>query len=96
MFNFFGKKTTKLPVEFGEFPTYTGKIKKGPIRIEKPDYIRIVYYIKGGIEEYKNKLLMEGFRQKSEVRFDRGINSTNYIIIEKEFLRYKLAFHKKK
>ena len=48
------------------------------------------------IEEYKNKLLMAGFRQKSEVRFDRGINSTNYIIIEKAFLSYKLAFHKKK
>ena len=93
---FFGKKTTNLPVEFGEFPTYTGKIKKGPIRIEKPDYTRIVYYIKGGINEYKNKLLMSGFRQKSEVRFDRGINSTNYIIIEKAFLSYKLAFHKKK
>lgn len=93
---FFGKKTTNLPVEFGEFPTYTGKIKKGPICIEKPDYTRIVYYIKGGIDEYKNKLLMAGFRQKSEVRFDRGINATNYIIIEKEFSRYKLAFHKKK
>ena len=93
---FFGKKTTELPIEFGEFPTYTGKIKGGPIRIDKPEYTRITFYIKGGIEEYKNKLLMSGYTQKSEVRFDRGINAKSYIIIEKEFLRYKLAFHKKK
>lgn len=95
MFNFFRKKTLKLPLEFGEFPPYTGKIKKGPINIDRPDYTRIVYYVKGGIDEYKNQLLMAGFRQKSEVRFDRG-SSTNYIIIEKEFLRYKIAYHKKK
>ena len=93
---FFGKKTTELPIEFGEFPTYTGKIKKGPIRIDKPEYTRITFYIKGRIEEYKNKLLMSGYTQKSDVRFDRGINTKSYIIIEKEFLRYKLAFHKKK
>ena len=96
MFNFFRKKTLKLPLEFGEFPPYTGKIKKGPINIDRPDYTRIVYYVKGGIDEYKNQLLMAGFRQKSEVRFDRGIDSKNYIIIEKEFLRYKIAYHKKK
>ena len=93
---FFGKKTTELPIEFGEFPVYTGKIKKGPIRTEKPEYTRITFYIKGGIEEYKNKLLMAGYTQKSEVRFDRGINAKSYIILEKDFMRYKLAFHKKK
>ena len=93
---FFGKKTTELPIEFGEFPVYTGKIKKGPIRTEKPEYTRITFYIKGGIEEYKNKLLMAGYAQKSEVRFDREINAKSYIILEKDFMRYKLAFHKKK
>lgn len=93
---FFRKKTVKLPIQFGEFPPYTGKIKKGPINIDRPDYFRIVYYVKGGIEDYKNQLLMVGFRQKSEVRFDRGINAKDYIIIEKEFLRYKIAYHKKK
>ena len=87
MFNFFRKKTLKLPLEFGEFPPYTGKIKKGPIRIDKPEYTRITFYIKGGIEEYKNKLLMSGYTQKSDVRFDRGINAKSYIIIAQLILR---------
>ena len=39
---------------------------------------------------------MAGYAQKSEVRFDRGINAKSYIILEKDFMKYKLAFHKKK
>ena len=91
---FFKKKTIELPIEFGNFPPYTGKIKNGPIRIDRPGYTRIVYYVKGGIDIYKNELINRGFIQKSDVRFERSGN--DYIIIEPDFLKYKIAYHKKK
>lgn len=88
------KKKIELPIEFGNFPPYTGKIKKGPVKIDKPKYTRYEYYVQGGIEEYKQQLFAHGFRQKTEVRFDRGTD--DYIIIEKQFINYKIVYHKKK
>lgn len=91
---FFRKKTVQLPLEFGEFPPYTGKIKKGPIPLNRVKYNRIEYVVKGGIEEYKKQLLIAGFMQKSEVKFARTDDS--YIIIEPIGSKYKIAYHKKK
>ncbi len=96
MFNFFKKvKTIDFPDDFKEFPPYTGKIKKGPIRVDKPEYSRISYYVTGNIDEYKSRLSQYGYTRHSDVRFDSQFQN-NYIIIEKDFLSYKIAFHKKK
>ncbi len=97
MFSFFKKpENIVLPSEFQDFPAYTGIIKKGPILIDKTEYSRISYYVKGGIEEYKQVLNNYGYSQKSEVKFQNQFND-NYIIIEKEgFVQYKIAYHKKK
>lgn len=92
---FFRKKTMELPSEFNEFPVYTGKIVKGPIVRETTDYKRLTYYVKGNINEYINTLYNDGYTKKSDVRFDKG-NYYSYIIIEKDFLKTKIAFHKKK
>ncbi len=94
MLSLFGKKKMQLPIEFGEFPAYTGKIKKGPIVTETDTYKRITYYVSGGIEEYEQLLLMNAYTKKTPVRYEREKNS--YIIIEKSGFRYKIAFHKKK
>ncbi len=94
MFSFFKKQTTILPDEFMDFPPYTGRIKKGPIIQETPIYKRYTYIVKG-VGDYQQLLLQNGFMQKSKVRYDRG-SIGNYIIIEKVWNGYKLAFHKKK
>ena len=91
---FFGKKTIQLPLEFGEFPPYTGKIKKGPIILDRANYKRVIYYVKGNIETFKRQIIMVGYSQRSEVKFARTHNS--YIIVEPYGSKYKIAYHKKK
>ncbi len=95
MFSFFKKQTMNLPIDFMSFPPFTGKIKKGPIVTETPAYKRITYLVKGDIDSYRTLLEQNAYVRKSEVRYDRG-TSSEYVIIEKEWNGFKIAFHKKK
>ena len=95
MFSFFKKKTIQLPDDFINFPPYTGKIKKGPILKETPNAKRITYIVKGDIDAYRALLEQNAYVRKTDVRYDRG-SLNEYVIIEKVWNGFKIAFHKKR
>lgn len=95
LFGLFGKKKEmEIPQQLYEFPKYDGYIINGPITIDNNKYIRATYYVKE-VDNYVNKLLSMGYIKQSSVRYDRN-DRFNYIIIEKEGNKYKIAFHKTK
>ncbi len=96
---FFSKKQVKLPNELYEFPIFMGTVKKGPMKSNTRDYLRYTYIVDGSLESelsvYKDNLRAQGYIQKNEVRFDRGIENT-YIIIERDGNNFRLVYHKGK
>lgn len=94
LFGLFKDKEMVIPDELYEFPKYDGSIKSGPTITNTNKYIRATYYV-SNVNDYIQKILAMGYIQKSDVRYDRN-DQFNYIIIEKEGSKYKIAFHKTK
>lgn len=95
MFFFHKKETIALPTEFLEFPQFSGVVKSGPHIKETDKYIRLTYYVKK-VDTFRETLENAGYHKTSDVRYDRGYGYPNYVIVEKDFLKYKIAYHKVK